>query len=121
MMYSRKDFLGTLLKAGTLCGAAGMLTLGERSALAAPIETLYFEAESMSFSLSSGISVVSISRANGGRVLMMTTQSSAFKNNVTLSGAANEVRLVAWAQNSGGELARDGHPRRRARGGALDY
>jgi hypothetical protein len=36
-MYSRKDFLGTLLKAGALFGAGGMLTLGERSALAAQI------------------------------------------------------------------------------------
>jgi hypothetical protein len=100
-MYSRKDFLGTLLKAGALFGAGGMLTLGDRSALAAQIETLYFEAESMSFSSLSGISVVSDSRANGGRVLMMTTQSSAFKNNVTFWGAANEVRIMVRAQSSG--------------------
>jgi hypothetical protein len=100
-MYSRKDFLGTLLKAGALFGAGGMLTLGDRSALAAQIETLYFEAESMSFSSLSGISVVSDSRANGGRVLMMTTESSAFKNNVTFWGAANEVRIMVRAQSSG--------------------
>jgi hypothetical protein len=100
-MYSRKDFLGTLLKAGALVGAGGMLTLGERSALAAQIESLYFEAESMSFSSLSGISVVSDSRANGGRVLMMTTESSAFKNNVTFWGAANEVRIMVRAQSSG--------------------
>ena len=100
-MYSRKDFLGTLLKRGALFGAGGMLTLGERSALAAQIETLYFEAESMSFSSLSGISVVSDSRANGSRVLMMTTESSAFKNNVTFWGAANEVRIMVRAQSSG--------------------
>jgi hypothetical protein len=104
-MYSRKDFLGTLLKAGALVGAGGMLTLGERSALSAlrydPVETLYFEAESMSFSSLSGISVVSDSRANGGRVLMMTTESSAFKNNVTFWGTANEVRIMVRAQSSG--------------------
>jgi hypothetical protein len=101
-MYSRKDFLGTLLKAGALFGAGGMLTLGERSALAAQMETLYFEAESMSFSSLSGISVVSDSRANGGRVLMMTRASSAFKNSLNFPSSANEVRTIVRAQSYGG-------------------
>jgi len=101
--HSRKDFLGTLLKAGALVGASGMLTLVDRPALAerySQKETLYFEAESMSFSSLSGISVVSDSRANSGKVLMMTTASSAFKNDVQFWGTANDVGIMIRAQNS---------------------
>jgi len=94
-MYNRKEFLGALLKAGALCGAGGMLMLGERSALAAQIETLYFEAESMSFSSLSGISVVSDAAANGSKALRFRAVGSASKNALNFPQVATIVNIRA--------------------------
>jgi hypothetical protein len=94
-MYNRKEFLGALLKAGALCGAGGMLMLGERAALAAQIETLYFEAESMSFSSLSGISVVSDAAANGSKALRFRAVGSASKNALNFPQVATIVNIRA--------------------------
>jgi hypothetical protein len=94
-MYNRKEFLGALLKAGALCGAGGMLMLGERSALAAQIETLYFEAESMSFSSLSGNSVVSDAAANGSKALCFRAVGSASKNALNFPQVATIVNIRA--------------------------